>query len=46
MVDNMQHDRKETGKQSENVQWIYLVQDKVTWQTVMDVPVTMNHWDT
>jgi hypothetical protein len=46
MVDNMQHNCNETGKQGENVQWIYLVRDKVTWQTVMDVPVIMNHWVT
>jgi hypothetical protein len=44
MVDNIQCDREETGKEGENVQWIYLVCDKVTWQTVVDVPVIMNHW--
>jgi hypothetical protein len=44
MVDNMEHDLKETG--GENTHWIHLVQDKVTWQIVMEVPVIMNHWVT
>lgn len=44
MADMLLHNRKETGKKGGDVQWIYLVQDKVTWQTVMDVPVIINHW--